>query len=92
MWGSLQLTLSSYTVKADREGGVPINMSVPDLGLNGFTSKRDWGRSEFMAPCVYYAFPEIEANESSEADQSNGSVSSTRNNMVSSLMLVSFLN
>lgn len=70
-------------VKADREGGVPINMSVPDLGLNGFTSKRDWGRSKFMAPCVYYAFPEIEANESSEADQSNGSVSSTRNNMKS---------
>ncbi|KAJ4724040.1 protochlorophyllide-dependent translocon component 52, chloroplastic [Melia azedarach] len=67
-------------VKLDKEGGVPIEMSVPNIGLNGFSSKREWGGSKFMAPCVYYAFPELVTDESSIADQSKGLVSSTRNN------------
>lgn len=57
-------------------------MSVPNIGLNGFSSKREWGGSKFMAPCVYYAFPELVTDESSIADQSKGLVSSTRNNEV----------
>lgn len=74
--------LTCFTVKADREGGVPIEMSAQGLGINGFTSKREWGGSKFIAPCVYYAFPELVTDESGVPDGSNGSVSPAENKKV----------
>ncbi|KAJ0083809.1 hypothetical protein Patl1_29997 [Pistacia atlantica] len=71
--------LTCFTVKADKEGGVPIEMSAQGLGINGFTSKREWGGSKFIAPCVYYAFPEIVTDEGSVPDGRNGSVSPAEN-------------
>lgn len=74
--------LTCFTVKADREGGAPIEMSAQGLGINGFTSKREWGGSKFIAPCVYYAFPEVVADESSVPEGNNGSVSPALNKTV----------
>ncbi|XP_031262863.1 protochlorophyllide-dependent translocon component 52, chloroplastic-like [Pistacia vera] len=66
-------------VKADKEGGVPIEMSAQGLGISGFTSKRAWGGSKFIAPCVYYAFPEVVTDEGSVPDGRNGSASPAEN-------------
>ncbi|OMO90737.1 Pheophorbide a oxygenase [Corchorus olitorius] len=44
------------TVKVDREGGRPLDMTVKKLDVNGFFAKREWGDSEFIAPCIYHAY------------------------------------
>ncbi|XVF04536.1 hypothetical protein REPUB_Repub05bG0092000 [Reevesia pubescens] len=53
--------------KADREGGRPLEMSVKNLDVNGFTGKQDWGSSIFIAPCIFHAFSDP------VVDQGNGS-------------------
>ncbi|XP_057536461.1 protochlorophyllide-dependent translocon component 52, chloroplastic-like [Amaranthus tricolor] len=57
-------------IKVDREGGMPLNMSVKHMDINGFSTKREWGAGAFFAPCVYYAFP----NPYSSPENGNGSV------------------
>ncbi|XP_009375785.2 protochlorophyllide-dependent translocon component 52, chloroplastic [Pyrus x bretschneideri] len=44
-------------VKADREGGKPLDLSVQKLDVNGFIAKQEWGRSKFLSPCVFYVSP-----------------------------------
>ncbi|KAK9273546.1 hypothetical protein L1049_018356 [Liquidambar formosana] len=60
----------SFTVKADREGGRPMEMSVLKLDINGFIGKQEWGGSKFIPPCVFFAFTNLGAGEG------NGSASS----------------
>ncbi|XP_021728809.1 protochlorophyllide-dependent translocon component 52, chloroplastic-like isoform X2 [Chenopodium quinoa] len=68
-------------VKADREGGSPLNLSVKDMDMNGFTTKQDGGSGKFFAPCIYYVYPDP------PTDNANGSVSSAVNNKVSSAVV-----
>ncbi|XP_021771925.1 protochlorophyllide-dependent translocon component 52, chloroplastic-like isoform X1 [Chenopodium quinoa] len=70
-------------VKADREGGRPLNLSVKDMDINGFTTKQDWGSGKFFAPCIYYVYPDP------PPDNANGSVSSAVNNKQVSSVVVS---
>ncbi|XP_056682462.1 protochlorophyllide-dependent translocon component 52, chloroplastic isoform X2 [Spinacia oleracea] len=66
-------------VKADREGGRPLNLSIKHMDINGFSSKQDWGSGNFFAPCVYYAYPDPppdNANESVSSEVTNNKVSS----------------
>lgn len=44
------------TVKADREGGRPIELSVQKIDVNGYTAKQIAGDNYFIAPCLYYGF------------------------------------
>ncbi|XP_057956452.1 protochlorophyllide-dependent translocon component 52, chloroplastic [Malania oleifera] len=69
-YGIMRTQQSKNRVKADREGGRPVEMSVQKLDINGFTAKQEWGMSKFIPPCLFYAFP------NPVADQGNGSVSS----------------
>lgn len=56
-----------FTVKRDREGGRPMEISIQTLDASGFLAKQERGYSRFVAPCLTYAFP--------RKDQStNGSV------------------
>lgn len=64
--------------KVDREGGRPLNLSVKDMDINGFSTKQDWGSGNFFAPCVYYVYPDP------PPDSGNGSESSAVPNKVSS--------
>ncbi|KAK8494468.1 hypothetical protein V6N13_016484 [Hibiscus sabdariffa] len=63
------------TVKVDREGGRPLEMRVKKLDVNGFDAKQDWGSSNFIAPCIFHAY--ADADTDSEADQGNGSATSS---------------
>ncbi|XVF69787.1 hypothetical protein PTKIN_Ptkin11bG0109700 [Pterospermum kingtungense] len=54
-------------MKIDREGGRPLDMSVNNLDVNGFTGKQEWGSSIFIAPCIFHAFTDP------VVDQGNGS-------------------
>ncbi|XP_057773258.1 flavonoid 8-hydroxylase 2, chloroplastic-like [Salvia miltiorrhiza] len=42
------------SLKADREGGRPLEISVQKVDVNGYTSKQMFGENHFIAPCLYY--------------------------------------
>lgn len=65
--------------RVDREGGRPFDMSVKQLDINGFVAKQDWGSSKFIAPCIFYAYP-----DPPNPNGTNGSASSTATNKDSS--------
>ncbi|OAY29038.2 protochlorophyllide-dependent translocon component 52, chloroplastic isoform X2 [Manihot esculenta] len=57
-------------VKVDREGGIPVDLSVKKLDKDGYIGNMAWGSSKFIAPCIFYAYTEpVE-------DQGNGTASS----------------
>ena len=60
----------SFTPKADREGGTPIDINVKRLDMDGFDAEREHAKTKFIPPCLYYTCSE------SPAIQSNKSVSS----------------
>ncbi|KAG4185928.1 hypothetical protein ERO13_A08G011000v2 [Gossypium hirsutum] len=49
-------------VKVDREGGIPLDMKVKKLDINGFV-EQEWGNSNFIAPCIFHAFADVEVDE-----------------------------
>lgn len=67
---SYDLFCISVLGKADREGGRPLELIVQKSDINGFTAKQEWGISNFIAPCVFYAHPPL------QVDQGNGAASS----------------
>ncbi|XP_041992240.1 protochlorophyllide-dependent translocon component 52, chloroplastic-like [Salvia splendens] len=42
------------SLKADREGGRPLEINIQRLDVNGFTSKQMFGENHFIAPNLYY--------------------------------------
>ncbi|KAM7528702.1 hypothetical protein LguiB_032112 [Lonicera macranthoides] len=47
------------SVKADREGGRPLDMNVTKLDINGFTAKQQMGENTFIPPCLFYGYINI---------------------------------
>lgn len=64
------------SVKADREGGRPLEMSVKKLDVNGFIGKQERSSSIFIAPCIFQFSSDL------EVDQGNGSETSAKNKKV----------
>ncbi|KAM3234510.1 protochlorophyllide-dependent translocon component 52, chloroplastic isoform X2 [Capsicum annuum] len=53
--GIMKIPPSPKRVKADREGGKPLDISVAKVDLNGFIANQGPdGEHKFIAPCVYY--------------------------------------
>ncbi|XP_041992861.1 protochlorophyllide-dependent translocon component 52, chloroplastic-like [Salvia splendens] len=42
------------SLKADREGGRPLKISVQKVDVDGFTAKQIFGDNYFIAPCLFY--------------------------------------
>lgn len=57
--------LINSTVKNDREGGRPLELSIEKLDINGFRAEQGWSKSKFIPPCIFYAYskdqPELSA-------------------------------
>ncbi|RHN42607.1 putative pheophorbide a oxygenase [Medicago truncatula] len=53
-------------VKADREGGRPLELSIEELDVNGFTENQGWSKSKFMPPSIFYAYTDLIKPVSSE--------------------------
>ncbi|KAK9273298.1 hypothetical protein L1049_018105 [Liquidambar formosana] len=68
-FGIMKIPNANNRPKADREGGIPLDINVQTLDIDGFLGKHQYGSSRFIPPCVYFAFPNF------KSDQSNGSVS-----------------
>ena len=58
-------------MKADREGGTPLEFKIDKLDINGFNTVQfqEWNRTNFIAPYLFCACLKPE-------DQANGSESS----------------
>ncbi|KAG6679542.1 protochlorophyllide-dependent translocon component 52, chloroplastic-like isoform X2 [Carya illinoinensis] len=70
-YGIMQMQQPKNRVKADREGGRPLELIIERLDINGFEADQDErSRSKFFPPCVFYAYTD------SMVDQTNGSASS----------------
>lgn len=69
-YGIMQIPRPKNSVKADREGGRPLDMSIKKSDVNGFIARQETGSSRFIAPCIFSAFTSL------AADKSNGSASS----------------
>lgn len=59
-------------MKADREGGRPLDISIQKLDRNGFVSKQMFGNNYFIPPCLYYGFFSP-SNQSKPSTSSAGS-------------------
>ncbi|KZV38352.1 protochlorophyllide-dependent translocon component 52, chloroplastic-like [Dorcoceras hygrometricum] len=46
----------SCTLKADREGGRPLEISIEKLDINGFISNQLFGDNFFVPPCLFYGY------------------------------------
>ncbi|XP_057773260.1 flavonoid 8-hydroxylase 2, chloroplastic-like isoform X2 [Salvia miltiorrhiza] len=54
------------SLKADREGGTPLEIGVQKVDVNGYTSKQIYGDNYFIAPCLYYAYFSPVAGQSTD--------------------------
>lgn len=41
---------------ADREGGRPLDFSIEELDINGFTANLGWSKSKFIPPSIFYIY------------------------------------
>lgn len=59
-------------MKADREGGRPLEISIKRLDQNGFTAKQIAGENFFVPPCLYYGYFSPGAGQSKNKTTSAG--------------------
>ncbi|KAJ9697727.1 hypothetical protein PVL29_007040 [Vitis rotundifolia] len=69
-YGIMKVPSQKKRVKADREGGRPLEMKIQKLDRSGFIGKQEWGTSKFIPPCVFYLSSDL------LIDKTNGSASS----------------
>ncbi|EXC34489.1 Protochlorophyllide-dependent translocon component 52 [Morus notabilis] len=59
--------------KADREGGIPLDLSVDNFNTDGFNGRREpAGFNRFCAPCVFYSSIPLTPNQDNGASSSTG--------------------
>lgn len=61
-------------MKADREGGRPLDITVTKLDVNSITANQGPGRNTFIAPCVYYSLFAFGGNQGKTSAVSSGAV------------------
>lgn len=65
-------------MKADREGGKPLELHVEKLDINGFIADQGLTKSRFIPPCIFYAYTPDQPSSSGETKvtvRNNSSVS-----------------
>ncbi|KAL0916837.1 hypothetical protein M5K25_014380 [Dendrobium thyrsiflorum] len=51
-----------FQSSTDREGGVPIVITIKESDINGFLAKQEFGYGKFVAPCLVHMFPDSGSN------------------------------
>lgn len=72
-YGIMRTQQPKNRVKADREGGRPVEMSIKKFDIDGFLAKQEWGSSKFMPPCIFYAYSERPSDPGNGTAMSDGS-------------------
>ncbi|KAL8154461.1 hypothetical protein AgCh_000001 [Apium graveolens] len=55
--------------KVDREGGRPLEISIKNLDINGFTAKQESGGFNFIAPCIFHGYATVGGTKSKESEE-----------------------
>ncbi|XP_012835283.1 PREDICTED: protochlorophyllide-dependent translocon component 52, chloroplastic-like [Erythranthe guttata] len=55
-YGIMSAGKTPESLKADREGGRPLEINIQKVDINGFTAKQVFGDNYFIPPCLYYGF------------------------------------
>ncbi|XP_011089144.1 protochlorophyllide-dependent translocon component 52, chloroplastic [Sesamum indicum] len=71
-YGIMRIPKTPESVKADREGGRPLEISIKRLDQNGFTAKQIAGENFFVPPCLYYGYFSPGAGQSKNKTTSAG--------------------
>ncbi|RZC77708.1 hypothetical protein C5167_001917 [Papaver somniferum] len=61
------MRIPNKSSKLDREGGTPIEINVQRLDKTGFLAKQDRGHNKFIAPCVFYSYPNMTSGSGSQS-------------------------
>lgn len=61
-YGIMRLPKTPNSLKADREGGRPLQISITQLDVNGVKAVQAVGRNTFAPPCLYYGYYNLEAS------------------------------
>ncbi|XP_045821150.1 protochlorophyllide-dependent translocon component 52, chloroplastic-like isoform X2 [Trifolium pratense] len=49
--------------KLDREGGTPLELSIEEFDVNGFTADQGWSKGKFMSPSIFYVYKPASSDE-----------------------------
>ena len=74
-------------MKADREGGRPLDITITKLDVNVITANQGPGRNTFVPPCVYYSYFAFGGSQGKTTAVSSGTVQVI---LVPSILLVFF--
>lgn len=61
-------------MKADREGGRPLDITITKLDVNTITANQGPGRNTFLPPCMYYSYFAFGGPQGITSAESSGSV------------------
>ncbi|KAF4371225.1 hypothetical protein F8388_020952 [Cannabis sativa] len=67
--------------KADREGGIPLEMTLENFNINGFTGMSDPGFNQFFAPFVFYSSMPLNLNQDNDNNQVKKGFQNNNNTM-----------
>lgn len=56
--------------KVDREGGRPLEISIKNLDINGFTAKQESGGFNFIAPCIFHGYATVGGTKGRGSEES----------------------
>ncbi|XP_019238662.1 PREDICTED: protochlorophyllide-dependent translocon component 52, chloroplastic [Nicotiana attenuata] len=73
-YGIMNVPQPPKSVKADREGGRPLDITVTKLDVNSITANQGPGRNTFIAPCLYYSLFAFGGNQGKTSAVSSGAV------------------
>ncbi|KAF4357537.1 hypothetical protein G4B88_026916 [Cannabis sativa] len=73
---------------ADREGGIPLEMTLESFNINGFTGMSDPGFNQFYAPFVFYSSMPLNLNQDSDNNQAKKDILNNNNNKTMALVFI----
>ncbi|XP_038972141.1 protochlorophyllide-dependent translocon component 52, chloroplastic-like [Phoenix dactylifera] len=86
---NMRLPKREVPAKADREGGVPIKITIETLNITGFIAKQGLGSPKFVAPCVFYSM--LPTDDGSVTSLNVQEVSSTKSQQKQPRSLLIFM-
>ncbi|CAH9094560.1 unnamed protein product [Cuscuta europaea] len=70
-YGIMRVPKTPNSLKADREGGKPVQVSITQLDVNGVKAMQASGCNTFAPPCLYYGYYSFGESTTSQSSSSS---------------------
>ncbi|CAH9136057.1 unnamed protein product [Cuscuta epithymum] len=70
-YGIMRVPKTPNSLKADREGGKPVQVSITQLDVNGVKAMQAIGSNTFAPPCLYYGYYRFGESTTSQSSSSS---------------------